>query len=218
MGFKFNELVTEALSVERELRLLIPGRPSLRCYISECLSRADTDYTAVEEIKSRLENTGFEKTSGTGAYIRNVTREIASGRLREPPEVGRIGRMGWNQKDEAILELGGRPEKLFLLLVIAAEIAYQRNVDAFGTVEDLGAHKARIGELEAKRKELYAAFPTTWTHGDMHVGRITSDGAALITFKLAPGEIPLHPFATAGERLIEFLLREEAKAETAKAA
>ena len=98
MGHKFNELVTEALSVERELRLLIPGRPTLRCYISECLSRADTDYTAVEEIKSRLENTGFEKTSGTGAYVRHLTREIASGRLREPPAKERIGRMGLTKK------------------------------------------------------------------------------------------------------------------------
>ena len=156
MGFKFNELITEALSVERELRLLIRGRPSLRCYISECLSRADTDYTAVEEIKSRLENTGFEKTSGTGAYIRNVTREIASGRLPETPAKERIGRMGWNQKDEAVLELGGRPEKLFLLWVVAAEIAYQRNPDAFGNVEDLVAHKTRIADLQAKRRATQA--------------------------------------------------------------
>ena len=210
MGFKFNELVTEALSVERELRLLIPGRPSLRCYISECLSRADTDYTAVEEIKSRLENTGFEKTSGTGAYVRHLTREIASGRLREPPEKERIGRMGFNQKDEAILELGGRPEKLFLLLVIAAEIAYQRNPDVFGTVEDLRGHKSRVAQLEAKRKELYGRFPSTWGHNDLHIGRITSDGAALITFAKAAGEVPVppvHPPETAGERLVEYLLR-----------
>ena len=147
---KFNELVTEVLSVERELRLLTPGRPSLRCYISECLSRADADYTAVEEIKSRLENTGFEKTSGTGAYIRNLVREIVSGRLPEPTAKERIGRMGWNQKDQATLELGGQPEKLFLLLVIAAELAYQQNPNAFGNVEDLGVHKAGSSKRGAR--------------------------------------------------------------------
>ena len=41
----------------------------------------------------------------------------------------------------------------------------------------------------------------------LHIGRITSDGAALITFANAPGEVPMHPPATAGERLVEYLLR-----------
>jgi len=108
------------------------------------------------------------------------------------------------------LELGGQPSKLFLLLAIAAELAAQRNDDIFGNVEDFGGHKLRISELEARRKELYGQFPTTWTHGDLFIGRITSDGAALITFRLAPNEIPLCPSETAGERLVEFLLRKEA--------
>ena len=50
--------------------------------------------------------------------------------------------MYWNQKDQAVLELGGHAERLFLLWVIAAELAYQQNPDVFGTVEDLAAHKA----------------------------------------------------------------------------
>jgi hypothetical protein len=62
-----------------------------------------------------------------------------------------------------------------------------------GTVEKLAAHKARLAELEAKRKELYAKFPSSWAHGDLHIGRITSDGAALITFAKAPTEVPVHP-------------------------
>ena len=216
MGHKFHELVTEALSVEKELRALLPGKLSLRCFISECLSRAGATYPEVEEIKARLEETNFERNSGTGPYIRHLTREIASGRLREPPAKERIGRMGFNQKDEAVLELGGRPEKLFLLWVIAAELASQKNDDGvvFGSVEDLAAHKRRISELEARRKELFAAFPTTWTHGDLHIGRITSDGAALITFAKAPGDVPVHPPETAGERLIEYLLRQKHETQT----
>jgi hypothetical protein len=218
MGHRFHELVDEALSVERELRVLRPGKPSLRCFISECLSRAGATYPEVEDIKSRLEDTGFEKASGTGAYVRHLTREIAAGRLREPPEAGRIGRMAYNMKDQTVLELGGQPERLFLLWIIAAELAHQRtDGDVFGAVEDLATHKARIGELEKKRGELYAAFPTTWSHNDLHIGRITSDGAALITLKLAAGEIPVHPPSTAGERLIEYLLRKEHETE-AKAA
>ena len=41
------------------------------------------------------------------------------------------------------------------------------------------------------------------------MGTITSDGAALITFAKATGEVPVHPPDTAGQRLIEYLLRQE---------
>jgi hypothetical protein len=107
---------------------------------------------------------------------------------------------------------------LFLLWVVAAELAYQQNADVFGTVEDLAAHKARIAELEANRAELHKRFPSTWAHGDLHIGRITSDGAALITFAKAPGEVPVHPPETAGERLIDYLLAQEVTPGEAKAA
>ena len=219
MSRQFGAAVDVALETERELRLLTPDRPSLRCFIAECLARADASYEEVEVQKERLAEEHNSAHSGSAAYVRHLTREIASGRLREPPEKERIGRMYWNQKDQAVLELGGHAEKLFLLWVIAAELAYQQNADVFGTVEGLAAHKRRISELEARQKELFAAFPTTWTHGDLHIGRITSDGAALITFRLAPNEVPVHPPETAGERLVEFLLRKEAEAGTeAKAA
>jgi hypothetical protein len=213
MTRQFDAAVDVALEIERELRVLIPGKPSLRCFIAECLARADASYEAVEEVKERLAETLFGLKSGCATFIRDLTRQIASGRFPDPPAKQRIGALYFNQKDQAVMELGGHAEKLFLLWVIAAELAYQQNPDVFGTVEDLAAHKAKLAELEAKRKELYVRFPSTWAHGDLHIGRITSDGAALITFKLAPGEVPLHPPETAAERLVEYLLRQdEAKA------
>jgi len=63
--------------------------------------------------------------------------------------------------------------------------------------------------LQANRAELHKRFPSAWAHGDLHIGRITSDGAALITFAKAAGEVPVHPPETAGERLVEYLLRQE---------
>jgi hypothetical protein len=217
MSRQFDATVDVALEIERELRALIPGKPSLRCFIAECLNRADATYDEVEAVKERLAEKLFGLQSGCGTYIRHLTREIASGRLPEPPAKERIGKMYWNQKDQAVLELGGHPEQLFLLWVIAAELAHQQNPEVFGTVEDLAGHKAKIAELGAKRAELHKRFPGSWAHNDLHIGRITSDGAALITFAKAPGEIPLHPFSTAGERLIEYLLRKEHETE-AKAA
>jgi hypothetical protein len=173
------------------------------------LSRADATYEEVEAVKERLAETLFGLKSGCATFIRDLTRQIASGRFPEPPAKQRIGALYFNQKDQAVMELGAHAERLFLLWVISAELAYQQNPEVFGRVEDLPAHKARIAELEANRAELHKRFPSTWAHGDLHIGRITSDGAALITFKLAPGEVPVHPPETAGERLVEYLLRQE---------
>jgi len=78
------------------------------------LQRADASYEEVEAVKERLAEKLFGLHSGCGAYVRHLTREVAGGRLPEPPAKQRIGRMYWNQKDQAVLELGGHAEKLFL--------------------------------------------------------------------------------------------------------
>ena len=38
MTRQFDAAVDVALEIERELRVLTPDRPSLRCFIAECLS------------------------------------------------------------------------------------------------------------------------------------------------------------------------------------
>jgi hypothetical protein len=186
MSKKFDELIHEALQVEREIRSLSGDKPSLRCFIAECLARADASYDEVEAVKERLAEKLFGLHSGCGAYIRNVTREIASGRLPEPPVKKRIGGLYWNQKDQAVVELGGHAEKLFLLWVVAAELAHQENPGVFGTVEDIEKHKARLAELEKKRGELHKKIPTGWSNDDVIIGRIGSDFAALISWRRAP--------------------------------
>ena len=171
--------------------------------------RADATYEEVEALKERLAEKHNSVHSGSARI-----RPTPNARNRKRPPPGATGE-GADRQDVLEPEGSGGPGagwpsgEVVPALVIAAELAYQQNADVFGTVEDLGAHKAKLAELEAKRKELYARFPSTWAHGDLHIGRITSDGAALITFKLAPGEVPVHPPETAGERLVEYLLRKE---------
>ncbi len=218
MSKRFNELVTEALEVERELRVLAPGRASLRCFIAESLKMAGVTYRVVESVKERLESAAFERDSGTGVYLRHLTRELASGKYPEPPAADRIGRMGFNMKDQAVFEMGGQAPALLVLWVVAAERAGQQKPDAFGNIEDLGKHKARIAELETKRKDLYEKIASSWDNTDIWLGKITSDGAALVCFRHAPNDVTIHPHATAGARLIDWLLRQEREAVEAKAA
>jgi hypothetical protein len=88
--------VDVALEIERELRLLTPDRPSLRCFIAECLARADTTYEEVETVKARLAETLFGLKSGCATFIRDLTRQIASGRFLEPPAKQRVGGLYFN--------------------------------------------------------------------------------------------------------------------------
>lgn len=207
MSRKFDELISETLAVERELRALSADKPSLRCFISECLTRSGESYEAVEQVKERLLEPVFEKRSGCSAFIRDLTRQIANGRFPAPPEAKRIGSLYFNQKDEAVMELGGETRRLFSLWIIAAELAAQQNPEVFGTVEDIEKHKARLAELEAKRKDLHKRIPTAWDNSDIIVGKITSDFAALITWKMAP-DCPVGNRDIA-ENLIDYLLEQE---------
>ena len=54
MSRQFDAAVDVALEIERELRVLTPDRPSLRCFIAECLQRADASYEEVEAQKGAL--------------------------------------------------------------------------------------------------------------------------------------------------------------------
>ena len=81
MGHKFHELVTEALSVERELRALTPDKPSLRCFISECL-RGPTPRIR----KSRRSRRVWRRNKLERLRLRRIHQTLnARNRKRPPP-------------------------------------------------------------------------------------------------------------------------------------
>jgi hypothetical protein len=211
MSKAFDQLVSEALEVERELRSLSGDKPSIRGWVQACLKRGGLLYEDIEDVKERLGG-DFLRTSmvDSGAYVRDVRKYVMNGSLKEPPPADRIGKLYFAQRDGAIAVLGDK-RMLFALFAIAAEAVYIERPDLFGRIDDIDGHKARIAELEGKVKELYARFPTTWKHDDLWIGKITSDGAALICFAKAPMEVPVHHPSTAGERLVDYLLRQEGK-------
>ena len=171
MGHKFHELVRRGASVEKELlRYCFRAGSSFRCFISECLSRADTTYTEVEEIKTRLE--GCRLRADLGHRRIHQTRDARNCK-RPPPGAtgeGADRRMGWNQKDQAILELGGQPEKLFLFWQSRPSWRAQRN-DVFGTSRTSAAHKARIAEIGSEAEgAVRQQFPSRGRMGTSRSG------------------------------------------------
>jgi hypothetical protein len=213
MSKAFDALVSEALDAERELRALSGGKPSIRGWVDACLKRGGLLYEDVEDVKERLGSDFLHtKMVDSGPYVRDIRKYILNGSIKEPPPAARIAKLYFAQRDGAIAELGGEARMLFALWAVAAEQVYQEKPELFGGIDDIDAHKARIAELEGKTRDLYAKFPTAWKHDDLWIGKITSDSAALICFAKAPGEVPIHHPRDAGERLVDWLLRQEGKA------
>jgi hypothetical protein len=216
MSRQFDQLVSEALGVERELRALSGDKPSIRGWVDACLKRGGLLYEDIEAVKERMGGDFMHaQMADSGPYVRDVRKYILNESIKEPPPAGKITKLYFSQRDGAISELGGEARMLFALWALAAEWVYREKPELFGGIDDIDAHRARIAELEAKVKELYSRFPATWKHDDLWIGRITSDGAALICFQKAPQEVPVHPPASAGERLIDYLLRQGGKREAA---
>jgi hypothetical protein len=187
MSKKFDELINEALAVEREIRGLSGDKPSIRGWVDACLKRGGLDYEDVEATKERLGG-DYLKTRAvdSGAYLRDVRKYITSGSMKEPPEAARIAKLYFSQRDGAVAELGGEPRMLFALLAIAAESAYQEKPELFGGIDDIDGHKARVAQLAARREELHKKIPTAWSNDDVIIGRIGSDFAALMSWRRAP--------------------------------
>jgi hypothetical protein len=216
MSRQFDALVTEALDAERELRSLSDDKPSIRGWVNACLKRGGLLYEDIEVIKANLGGDFLRtKMVDSGAYVRDIRKYIMNGSLKEPPAADRIAKLYFAQRDGAISELGGEKQMLFALFAIAAEAVYIERPELFDGIDDIDGHRERLALLENRRKELYAKFPGTWKHDDLWIGRITSDGAALICFSKAPGEVPVHPPASAAERLVDYLLRQEGEAKAA---
>jgi hypothetical protein len=203
MSRKFDELVTEALVVEKELRALSGDKPSIRGWVDACLKRGGLDYEDVEATKERLGG-DYLKTRAvdSGAYVRDVRKYIANASLKEPPPADKILKLYWAQRDGAVSELGGEPRMLFALFAIAAESVYQEKPELFGGIDDIDARKARVAQLASRREELHKRIPASWDNSDVVIGRITSDFAALITWRRAP----LIAVGMGPEALIEELL------------
>jgi hypothetical protein len=217
MSKQFDMLVSEALQAERELRSLSDDKPSIRGWVDACLNRGGLLYEDIEAVKERMGGDFMHaKMADSGPYVRDVRKYILNESIKEPPPAGKITKLYFSQRDGAISELGGEARMLFALWALAAEWVYREKPELFGGIDDIDGHRSKIAELEAKCAELYARFPTTWKHDDLHIGKITSDGAALITFVKAAGEVPIYHPRDAGERLVDWLLRQEGKA--AKAA
>lgn len=94
---------------------------------------------------------------------------------------------------------------VFELWAIGALRVAEKLPEAFGPVEDLAAYTEKEAAFKAKRDELCGRIGKEFAQGDLEIGEIRSDGAALITFKLASNRVPISPQRDCGTRLVTYL-------------
>lgn len=207
MSLKFNQLVKEACAAEQALRLHTADRRlSAAAYLDEALRVADSTPEALADLEAKL-TTATADLSGIRVYLKAIERMISDGRVPQPPL--NMKRAAFPGRDCAARELLAFGANVFELWALAALRVAAKRPEAFGPVEDLAGYEAKEAALKAWREALFQRIGTEFSHDDLVIGEVRSDGAALITFELAAGMVPLAPRRDAGERLITHLVNNE---------
>lgn len=205
MSKKFDALVKEAIAAELEYDAhMHKPRLTAQAFIGECLHRGNSDATKLAKLERAIaERRDF--LPGIVMYIRRIENDvIGQGRFSRAPKA--YMHMNFPGRDEAKGELQALNSNLYELWALAAQHEAVRHPEIFGTIENWDAWEAKAAELKTKHGALLERIGKDFTHDDLVIGEVRSDGAALITFKLAPGLVTLAPQRNAGERLVKHLI------------
>ncbi|MGH8507393.1 MAG: hypothetical protein ACREVH_01540 [Gammaproteobacteria bacterium] len=203
MSERFESLVAEAVEAERAYRAHTGGRLSLGAFVSEALEAGDSTPARISALRKKLEDR-LDRLRGVRIYLRSVEGVIGAGHAGRPPKSFKGACFaGRDEADQELRVFGGN---MFELWAIAAENLAARNPEVFGQVDDAKAYDAATADLKTRRQDLFSRIGKEFDQTDLQIGRITSDGAALITFKLAADQVSVAPQASSGERLVNYLL------------
>jgi hypothetical protein len=176
--------------------------------IEGCYAYGGTGPEKVSELRKALD-AGTPQLRGARAFVSQIYKLIIEGRYvgGVPRD---ITRMAAPSRDEARQELGELGHNLFWTVwAIAVENAREKHPEVFGLVADPIAWQYRLDALKVQLVELYQKISESFEADDLVVPDIKPDGRALVTMALAPGRVPLGPLHTLGERLVNYLLRED---------
>lgn len=212
MSKKFEALVKEAIAadIEYDAHMHKP-RLTAQAFVGECLHRGNSDLTKIATLEIAIaERRDFQP--GIVAYLRHIEGMIGQGRCSRAPKS--YTHMNFPARDEAKSELQAFNGNLFELWALAAQHEAVRHPEVFGTIEDWPAWEAKAAELKSKRDTLFERIGREFDQSDLVIGEVRSDGAALITLKIAqPGMVTLAPQRNVGERLVAYLIAHPAEAD-----
>jgi len=158
-----------------------------------------------ETVKLRVQ---FERTIDTHAVaeiqamLRDLVRAYQS--VNFPGPITDQRRFTFVRRDAAFVELNGMVASEFHLSAVAALIATEKYPQSFGDCIDQRAHEQRLLDMRERIEELDAQIAKDWTASDL-----TFDATGMAFFALGKGQVPLAPVDNAGERLCNWLVRQE---------
>jgi len=206
------QLVHDAFAADAELREL--DTPARRKLSAEAFWREQVAAAGSSEEKLAKLRADIEQGTTHGIFeVRSVLRRMIAF-VRSPNVVGvcrdarRLRHMLTDYAASELSLLGASSLELFAL---AVQITAEKHPDAFGSVESSEGLKQRMEELKRKRDALYARISTEFTPADLRYGELDAGGRARVSFAMTDGAVPIYPVQNAGERLVGWLSRQQAK-------
>lgn len=202
---EFERLVCRAVCAEKEFRAASEApKMSIEAIRAECIRRCDSTTENLNRLRELLTEQPQRFASCRG-FVRQVMKWFSDGRVSSGVPQNTT-RMSTPSRDGAITELLGTCFSLYLLWAIAAENVHAKNPGVFGQVEDPGAWQEKQMELKKRADALIEEISQTFAPHDTVVGDVGADGRALITFRIAPGRVPIAPLRDCGRRLVNHLI------------
>jgi hypothetical protein len=211
----FEQLVRAAYAVDAELREFdTPARRKLSAgaFFREQLAAAGSTPEKIARLRDDIE----QGTTHGIFEVRSVLRRMVAF-VRSPNVYGACRdarRLRHMLTDYAASELSLLGASSLELFALAAQITAEKHPEAFGESPGTETTAQRMAQLKATRDELYQRIATEFTPGDLAYSDLDASGRARVSFKLTGSAVPLYPTQTAGERLVGWLSRQQAKKES----
>ncbi len=207
----FQELLAEAVEVERELRRIEELRHyklTAPAFVAMAIRQARTSREKVDQLRALLQADEGRTLSAIWTFLRQAVQFIRQGSCTRPPETPR--RISFLDPRDAVVaeapSIGATG--LLELFAVASLIAADRHPDAFGENTDWEAWTRRRETLRERRTVLLQRVEREFGGEELAVTFGQPCGSCRrnydVGFKIANGEV--QPGPGCGERLVAWLI------------
>lgn len=212
-------LVAECFPIVQELRRMdtpieskLTAKASLSAAIRVAFGKSKAQPDAIKSLRE-LEQKIFHSEPPAWFQAQGVVRRMGAAFRSSnwPGPSAEMRRYNFLMSADALAEIVALGSSTFEIAALAMLLATEKFPESFGACEDLTAHYQRIVELSVKRDELYKQIEEmTYAPEDILTSDADSKGRVTQTFALSNGKVMVHPKAGRGERLVTWMLNNQA--------